>query len=138
MISILTLSLMVVLAVLLRPVAVRRAERRRSSTDLFGSQRSTQAAKEPPGVVTYALMKDKKLPSPAQRVWRRIVRPFAGLTGLFGGGNGKPAGPPMDMDARRSGKTSAELQDFLDARNREIARRKAEGATKPGPDDLLH
>ena len=138
MISILTLSLMVVLAVLLRPVSVRRAERRKSSAGPFTAPRPSRADKEPPGVVTYALMKDKKLPSPAQRAWRRVARPFAGLMGLFGRSPGKPTAPPMDMDIRRPNKHSAELQDFLDARNREIARRKAEGATKPGPDDRLH
>ena len=137
MISILTLSLMVVLAVLLRPVTVRRAERRKSSAGPFAVPRPVRVDKEPPGVVTYALMKDKKLPSPAQRAWRRVVRPFAGLRGRFGG-KGKPTTPAMDMDVHRTGKHSAELQDFLDARNREIARRKAEGATKRGPDDRLH
>lgn len=137
MISILTLSLMVVLAVLLRPAAVRRAERRRPPDIPFATQRSLRTAKEPPGVVTYALIKDKKLPSPTQRAWRRVARPFAGFRGLLGS-KAKPTDSPVDKDAQRPGKHSVELQDFLDARNREIARRKAEGATKPGPDDRLH
>lgn len=137
MISILTLSLMVVLAVLLRPAAVRRAERRRPSTSFAPRQRPVRRAKEPPGVVTYALMTDGKLPSPTQRAWRRAVRPFTGFKGLFGG-KSRTAVPQVEEDSSRTIKHSAELQDFLDARNREIARRKAEGATKRGPDDRLH
>jgi len=131
---------MVLLLVLLRPASIRRFDKNAPSRSRAGASvlpKRADKAPEPPGVVTYALMKDKKLPSPAQRAYRRLLRPFASLKDRFGG---KPRPGPMtvDTETRRPARPSAELENFLDARNREIARRKAEGATKPGPDDMLH
>jgi len=146
MISILTLCLMVVVAVLVRPASIRGSERT-SASRMRGRAGAKPAApsarpakdQDTPGVVTYALMKDRKLPSPAQRAFRRVLRPFSGMGGWFS--RGPKAGPlvgPVESDVRRPVRPSAELENFLDARNREIAKRKAEGATKPGPDDMLH
>ena len=96
------------------------------------------ARKSEPGVVTYALMEDKKLPSARQRAMRRIARPFNATSTWFRRRFGKPrADLPMAANDHPA-RPSAELENFIDARNREIARRKSEGLTKPGPDDRVH
>jgi hypothetical protein len=99
----------------------------------------------PDGKVSYRLMREHKLPSPAQRFWRRLHR-FVGAgrrvqTGASGQGEQKSGS--QDSGAQKSGAPagrppqSAELQDFLEARRREIQRRNASD-TKRGPDDTLH
>ena len=91
-----------------------------------------------PGVVTYALMKDKKLPSATQRTLRRLARPFTATSAWYRRRFGKPD-PSLPVASNdHPTRPSAELENFIDARNREIARRKAEGLTRPGPDDRVH
>ena len=82
--------------------------------------------KEPPGVVSYALMKDNKLPTPAQRAMRRVARPFNRAGMWVYRRFVSPQHDTPTADGRQGLRQSAELQNFLDARNREIARRKGE------------
>jgi hypothetical protein len=73
---------------------------------------------------------DEHLPTRGQRMWRGITRIFK-----------RPASFKGQMDAERrdqpsgtrtDGQPSAELQSFLDARRRDLERRKR------GPEDTLH
>ena len=145
MMTILTLALVVVLVATMRPGGWRPPDRSvgarngKSRAGTAPKRASGPAGGKPPGVVTYALMDDKKLPTPAQRTYRRLARPFTGASAwLRRRYSSQGSGLPKSDGEPPAPRPSAELQNFLDARNREIARRKAEGPTKPGPDDMLH
>ena len=134
MMSILSLVILIVLVAAMPRTGNSPSGQRPPSRDVRAPVARKSKPNGQPGVVTYALMEDKKLPSPAQRAFRRLSRPFAWL-------RGRPAKPRHDIpatDGDAAKRQSAELQNFIDARNREIARRKAEGHSKPGPDDRLH
>ena len=91
-----------------------------------------------PSVVTYRLMQDRKLPTSSQRAWRRITRPISRLnTWLSGKPRGEKVGD-MPVTQRSATSKSVELQNFLEARNREIAQRKSDDPSKRGPEDTLH
>lgn len=139
--SVLTLALMVLLVVTNRtpgprsPRSSRPSHKRGDNVILGRGVKLGPPERDPadPGKVSYRLMQDKKLPSATQRAWRRMARPF----GWF---SRRLQGPKVDgpQPGRRVSGESVELQNFLDARNREIARRKAEDPTKRGPEDTLH
>lgn len=87
------------------------------------------------GKVSYRLM-DEHLPSRSQRMWRSIVRFVKGAPRMERRG-------AAESDPARTGhggagpQQSAELQNFLDARRRDLTRRNAR-ETKRGPDETLH
>ena len=141
MMSLLTLALMVVLVATMRPAGGMRAAKKSGVKNGKGDVtlgpgvkfENRPANPQQPDVVSYALINEKRLPSPAQRAMRRFGRAGSWVYRRF---------VPLKHDdptaeGRRAARQSAELQNFLDARNREIARRKSEG-DKPGPDDRLH
>lgn len=139
--SLLTLALMVLLVATNRTPGPRssrtaRPPNKRGDTVILGrgvKLGPPEYNPNEPGKVSYRLMQDKKLPSATQRAWRRMSRPF----GWFSRRMQRP-----NVDAPAPGKRgtgeSVELQNFLDARNREIARRKSEDPSKRGPEDTLH
>ncbi len=134
MISILLLAVMVVMvATMRRPSGGARPKRPAAKgavrLDTSGASRDNRDQ----GVVSYRLLQDKKLPSATQRVLRRVTRPFIWFQRKF-----RTPRPEQVKGEPRSTRESVELQNFLDARNREIARRKSEGPSKPGPEDTLH
>ena len=141
MMSLLTLALMVLLVATNRTPGPRssktaRPMNKRGDAVILGrGVKLGPPERDPrdPGKVSYRLMQDKKLPSATQRAWRRMSRPF----GWFGR---RMKSPKVDNAAvsRRGKGESVELQNFLDARNREIARRKSEDPTKRGPEETLH
>ena len=142
MMSILTLALMVLLVATMkntggkRPVRPANSANKRGDTLIAGrGVKLGPMEQDPdfPGKVSYRLMQDKKLPSATQRAWRRIGRPFGWFTRRF-------STPKVDGSAsgQRTSGESVELQNFLEARNREIARRKGEDPSKRGPEDTLH
>ena len=142
MMSILTLALMVLLVATMKGTGGKRSVRpgkpatKRGDTLVLGPGVKLGTPQEEPGYpgkVSYRLMQDKKLPSPAQRAWRRIGRPFGWFTRRF-----SAAKVDGTATGRRTSGESVELQNFLDARNREIARRKSEDPSKRGPEDTLH
>ena len=144
MISMLTLAVVVLLVVSMRrPGSPPKSQvQRPGGGDRVVAGTGLKVKRRPgdperPGVVSYALMKDNKLPTPTQRAVRRVLRPF-GRAGIWVYRRFVPPrhDEPTATGGRRA-RQSAELQNFLDARNREIARRKSEG-NKPGPDDRLH
>ena len=155
--SILTLVVMIIMVVTMRPLAGqqgrgRQADGRTSKTPGTGSRSRgdtlivgrgvklgpPQRDPNDPGKVTYELMKNNKLPSPAQRALRRITRPFGRVSLWVNRRFGKPKIDDSIASSRRSSGESVELQNFLEARNREIARRKSEDPSKRGPEDTLH
>ncbi|NJM56014.1 MAG: hypothetical protein HC841_09075 [Verrucomicrobiae bacterium] len=81
------------------------------------------------GKVSYRLM-DEHLPTRGQRMWRGIARLFKRPTGP----NVPPGVERRDPAAgsHADGQPSADLQSFLDARRRDLERRKR------GPEDTLH
>lgn len=85
--------------------------------------------------VSYRLM-DEHLPSRSQRMWRSMVRFVKGAPRM-------ERRASSDSDPARTGRAgagpqqSAELQNFLDARRRDLTRRNASD-TKRGPDETLH
>jgi hypothetical protein len=89
---------------------------------------------ERPGKVSYQLMKDNRLPSPTQLRLKRMIRPIVQAWRTVVPGKIRVTKEPGSRPSRQS----AELQNFLDARNKEIARRKAESDLKRGPEDQLH
>ncbi len=142
MMSILTLALMVLLVATMRntgakrPVGPMKPSHKRGDTLIAGrGVKLGPPEQDPdnPGKVSYRLMEGNKLPSATQRAWRRIGRPFGWFTRRF-------TTPKVDgsVSGRRTKGESVELQNFLEARNREIARRKAEDPSKRGPEDTLH
>jgi hypothetical protein len=143
--SILTLALMVVLVATTRPAGgkprtKKPATGKGDTIKLGPGVKLGPAVQDPerPGVVSYRLMQDKKLPSQSQRVMRRVWRPISGLSGWFARKTGRSStGGVSGKIERRTGQ-SVELQNFLDARNQEIARRKSEPDGKRGPDETLH
>lgn len=147
MMSLLALAVMIVLVATMRPKGGAQANRPVSGAPKVKGDRVilgpgvklVPRAGDPkrPGVVSYALMKEKKLPSPAQRAVRRLLRPFGRASTWVYRRFVPPKHDDPQTGPRRGTRPSAELQNFLDARNREIARRKAEG-DKPGPEDRLH
>ena len=141
MMSLLTLALMVVLVATMRPaggtrVAKKGGIKNGKSEVILGP--GVKLEKRPgipkqPDVVSYALINEKRLPSPAQRAMRRVSRAGSWVYRRFV----PPKHDDPTAEGRRAARQSAELQNFLDARNREIARRKSED-DKPGPEDRLH
>ncbi|MEQ1694917.1 MAG: hypothetical protein ABL901_03660 [Hyphomicrobiaceae bacterium] len=142
MMSILTLALMVLLVATMkntggkRPVRPAKTSDKRGDTLILGRGVKLGAPEHDPdfpGKVSYRLMQDRKLPTASQRAWRRMGRPFGWFTRRF-------STPKVDgsVAGRRPSAESVELQNFLDARNREIARRKSEDPSKRGPEDTLH
>lgn len=94
--------------------------------------RVTEKRNLPDGKVSYRLMKEH-LPTPGQRLWRRLMRVF-----------GRPPRPePAQQDGSPTRYSpgrpphSAELQSFLEARRRSLERRTPD-ETKRGPDETLH
>ena len=142
MMSILTLALMVLLVATMRPAGRSRPKRPGKSGDTLTLGRGVKVGKpsrdpKNPGVVTYELMQDKKLPSRSKRVMRRLMRPFSATSSWVRRGFRSAKTDSSKAETRSTSAQSVELQNFLDARNREIARRKSEG-DKPGPGDTLH
>jgi hypothetical protein len=143
MMSMLTLAMIVLMVVTMRRPGARPKPPKPGEGDRVILGPGVKLKKRPddperPGVVSYALMKDKKLPSPTQRALRRVLRPVSSAsTWVYRRFVPPKHDTPTAEASRRSVRQSAELQNFLDARNREIARRKSEGE-KPGPDDRLH
>ena len=137
MMSILTLAVMVLLVATMRqrPAAGAQSQRAKTGTGpvRLDTVRTPPPNPERPGVVSYRLLRDNKLPSATQRALRRVARPFGWFQRRFGA-----AKPDLTKGEKRASADSVELQNFLDARNREIARRKSEGPSKPGPEDTLH
>jgi hypothetical protein len=139
MMSILLLAVMVVMVATMRgPAASSRSKRPAAKggvrLDTSGTARGTQNKDATNrGVVSYRLLQDKKLPSATQRALRRVARPFSWFQRRF-----STPKPDASKGEPRTARESVELQNFLDARNREIARRKSEGPSKPGPEDTLH
>lgn len=137
MMSILTLTVMVLLVATMRRRPAGGARGQRAAKTGTGPVRLDTVKSTPratdPGVVSYRLLNDKRLPSASKRAWRRLSRPFSWFQRRF-------AAPKPDpvQGVKRASADSVELQNFLDARNREIARRKSEGNSKPGPEDTLH
>ncbi len=142
MMSILTLALMVLLVATMRGTGGKRPARpvkhskKRGDTLIGGSGvrfGPPEYDPEHPGKVSYRLMEGRKLPSATQRAWRRIGRPFGWFTRRF-------STPKVDgtVAGQRTSGESVELQNFLETRNREIARRKSEDPSKRGPEDTLH
>lgn len=91
----------------------------------------------PDGIVVVRLGRDETS-TPSGTAWRRLV-------GFFGWRRGRRSGTPsepadrskvVDIGPQRQPQ-SPELEDFLETRRREIARRNAQQA-KRGPDDPLH
>ena len=143
MMSMLTLAMIVLMVVTMRrpgarPKSPNPRDGDRTVRDPGGKLKRRSDDPERPGVVSYALMKDKKLPSSTQRAMRRVLRPVTSAsTWVYRRFVPPKHDEPTAEASRRNVRQSAELQNFLDARNREIARRKSEGE-KPGPDDRLH
>ena len=137
MMSILTLTVMVLLVATMRRRPAGGARGQRAAKTGTGPVRLDTVKATPhdtePGVVSYRLLHDKKLPSASQRAFRRLSRPFSWFQRRFAAPK-----PDRTKGEKRASAESVELQNFLDARNREIARRKSEGPSKPGPDDRLH
>jgi len=138
---ILSLIVMAVMVFTMRPLkgmpTARGATPRRSGPrpdNRFGGREAddrkrSEPRTRPEGKVSYRLM-DEHLPTRGQRMWRGITRIFK-----------RPASFKGQMDAERrdqpsgtrtDGQPSAELQSFLDARRRDLERRKR------GPEDTLH
>jgi hypothetical protein len=138
MMSVLTLALMIVLVATLpragRPASKPTPTRPKGDTLILGRGVKVGPPEydpHKPGKVTYELLKDKRLPSPTQLMLKRMFRPVMRAYRAV-----VPAKP--DAAPGRRTRQSAELQNFLDARNKEIARRKAESDLKRGPEDQLH
>jgi hypothetical protein len=92
-------------------------------------------SQKPASKVSYELMEGKRLPSSSQLRMRRVLRPFSAAWRWVR--PGKAAERGEDQSSVRTDRKSAELENFLEARNREIERRKTEAA-KRGPEDQLH
>lgn len=151
MMSILTLALMVLLVATMRHDGDHpgsRARRSNARSSKPQGQRGDTIIAGPgvilgppqydpnnPNVVTYSLMKNKKLPSPTARALRRLGRPFGWMFRRMG--FSKKRTSPVKRPRPESAE-SVELQNFLEARNREIIRRKSEDPSKRGPEDTLH
>ncbi len=144
MMSLMTLALMVLLVATTRRASRPQPRKPGQKGDTIVLGRGVKlgpAMKDPekPGVVSYQLMKTKKLPSPTRLALKRMLRPVSSTSSwvyrLFV--KRKPDAVPPD-GRRRRGSQSVELQNFLDARNQDIARRKSEPDGKPGPGDTLH
>jgi hypothetical protein len=117
------------------PASKSTVRKSRGDTVILGKGvRLGRAEDDPdrPGKVSYELLKDNRLPSPRQLMVRRMMRPVSRVYRMF-----VPGKPKVYTGVRRV-RPSAELQNFLDARNAEIARRKAESDLKRGPEDQLH
>jgi hypothetical protein len=144
MISLMTLALMVLLVATTRR-SIRPTPRKpgqKGDTLILGrGVKLGPAMRDPvkPGVVSYRLMQDKKLPSRSQLALRRMVRPLGRASSWVYRQvvRPKPGVTPVEERRRRSAQ-SVELQNFLDARNQEIARRKSERDSNRGPDETLH
>ena len=149
MMSILTLALMIIMVATMRPAGgsmggkpngTAKSKKKRGDTLILGrGVRVGPPERDPnnPGVVSYRLMDDNKLPSATQRALRRMTRPFSRASLWINRRFSTPK--PDDSTAKKRGTAeSIELQNFLEARNREIARRKSEDPSKRGPEDTLH
>lgn len=144
MLSILTLVVMVLLVATMRarggkpPVRRVNPESGQKGDKLYAGRGVKFGPPEydpkNPGVVSYRLLDDHKLPSPTQRAWRRLTRPFAWIRRR----RGAPKPDPKATGTPRNAAESVELQNFLDARNREIGRRKPDDPSRRGPEDTLH
>jgi hypothetical protein len=150
MMSIFTLVVMIILVATMRPIggkhsagtSSRSGKRPRTGDTLIVGRGvklgPPQRDPNDPGKVTYELMKNNKLPSPAQRALRRFTRPLGRVSLWVNRRFRKPKLEDSTRKSRRSSGESVELQNFLEARNREIARRKSEDPSKRGPEDTLH
>ena len=147
MMSILTLSVMIILVVTMRSTGGKRSARaakpskKQGDTLILGrGVRVGPPERDPqnPGVVSYRLLDGKKLPSATQRALRRIGRPFGRASTWINRRFSLKKVDDATIATRRSTGESVELQNFLEARNREIARRKSEDPSKRGPEDTLH
>jgi hypothetical protein len=146
MMSILTLALMVLLVATMRPVGGPRPKKKpppasRGDTLILG--RGVKVGPpipdpEKPGVVSYRLMKEKRLPSRAQQALRRAFRPVNRVLGAVYNRFTPVRSQRRVIDKRRGYGQSVELQNFLEARNRELTRRKGDDPEKRSPDETLH
>lgn len=152
MLSILTLAVMVLLVATMRtrggaapfrrakqpPTRASRPASGKKGDKLIVGRGVKLGPPEPdpdnPGVVSYRLLDDHKLPSPARRAWRRVTRPFAWFNRRFS----SPKPDSLPAANPRTVAESVELQNFLDARNRELGRRKGQDPSSRGPEDTLH
>jgi hypothetical protein len=100
-----------------------------------GPKSETKVKVGRPDKVSYELMDGKRLPSSSQLRMRRIFRPFGAAWRWVR--PGKSSGQGEQHQTHRPDRKSAELENFLEARNKEIERRKADAA-KRGPEDQLH
>jgi hypothetical protein len=144
MMSLLTLALMVLLVATTRR-SIRPAPRKpgqKGDTLILGrGVKLGPAMKDAtkPGVVSYRLMQDKRLPSRTQMALRRMVRPFGRASSWIYRKIVRPKpGVEATEERRRRTAQSVELQNFLDARNQEISRRKSQRDANRGPDETLH
>lgn len=141
--SLLLLAFMLVLVLLNRggpSVRVRKTGPSQYGPAQSGWGKAAQKASSKPkvnepGSVSYELMDGKRLPSSSQLRMRRILRPFGTVWRWVR--PVKPAAGGGTQQAARPERKSAELENFLEARNKEIERRKSE-AGKRGPEDQLH
>ncbi len=148
--SFLTLAVMIVMVATMRPMGGRhqsrrapptRPQARRPDTLILGrGVKLGPATVDPkdPGKVSYELMRGNKLPTATQRALRRVSRPFGRVSLWVHRRFNKSAPLDIAQRERRPQGESVELQNFLEARNREIARRKAEDPSKRGPEDTIH